>query len=134
MPPKPPTTKRQSERPWKGWQKVKKINYTLAYKKKKKYLKRKQSTNPDNNLAKNIVNLSSYNLSTHEISILGKGLCFIPKPKHVDTNDIMDGIAKLKSQMISKTETKQRITLASTIPDNYNPWQTIRAFNLKKQC
>ena len=67
-----------------------------------------------------IVNLSSYQLSTNEISVLGKGLSFIPKPKHVDTDDIVDGIAKLKSQMISKTERKQRITLASTVPDDYN--------------
>ena len=44
----------------------------------------------------------------------------------------MDGITKLKSQLISKTEKKQRITLASTIPDDYNnPWQTIRRFNPK---
>ena len=48
----------------------------------------------------------------------------------MDTNDINMGIAELKSQMISKTERKQRTTLASTIADDYNPWQTIRAFKL----
>lgn len=34
--------------------------------------------------------------------------------------------------MIAKTERRQRTTLASTIPDTYNPWQTIRTFNIKK--
>ena len=82
----------------------------------------------NNTFANNIVNLSSHVLTTHEISVLGKGLSFIPKPKHVDTDDILEGIAKLKSQMASKTNKKEKLTLATTVEHSYNPWQTIRTF------
>ena len=34
--------------------------------------------------SKNIVNLSSYILSTVKLSILSKGLSYIPKPKRID--------------------------------------------------
>lgn len=112
---------------------MKKQNHLKAYK-KKKHTKLNKLPISSNNLSNNIVNLSTYHLSSHETTILGKGLSFIPKPKHVDTDDIVEGIAKLKAQMISKAEKKQKITLSSTIPDDYNPWQTIRVFNPKNNA
>ena len=99
---------------------MKKQNHLKAYK-KKKHTKLNKLPISSNNLSNNIVNLSTYHLSSHKTTILGKGLSFIPKPKHVDTNDIVEGIAKLKAQMISKAEKKQKIILSSTIPDDYNP-------------
>ena len=129
-PPQPPIPKRKRkgkrQKPWKRWQELKKGRHAISYK-KKKYKKNKLLSKTSNHISNNIVNLSKYTLSNHEISVLGKGLSFIPKPKHVDTDDIKNGIAKLKHQMIAKTETRQRTTLLSTIPDTYNPWQTIRA-------
>ena len=56
------------------------------------------------------MNLSHYHLSKDEISILSKGLSFIPNPKTVDTDDIIDGIDKLKTQMVSKTEKRRPTT------------------------
>ena len=36
------------------------------------------------------------------MSVLNKGLSFIPFPKHVDNNDIMDGMDKLNSSKKKK--------------------------------
>ena len=41
-----------------------------------------------------IINLSSYELSTTEKSVLAKGLSFIPKPNHIDKDDILAGLMK----------------------------------------
>lgn len=79
----------------------------------------------------NIVNLSTYTLSKHELSLLNKGLSFIPKPKRIDTDDIKEGISKLKNQMISKTIKKQHRSLNSTVPDSYNPFLTLNKFREK---
>ena len=101
--PKRPGKRRKRQRPRERWQKIKQTNHSLSYR-EKKYLKLKLLSRNINALSNNIINLSSHTLTNDEISVLGKGVSFIPKPKHVDTDDIKDGIAKLKAQMLSKTE------------------------------
>ena len=52
----------------------------------------------------NICNLSNASLSTHEISLLNKGLSFIPKPKKTNTlelySDIQSFVRKLRLHYI----------------------------------
>ena len=74
--------------------KIKRKRHRLYYKKKLR-----TRTKLSNN---NIVNLSDYNLSCAEKSILSKGLSFIPKPKSIDADDINNGINRLRKQMCSQ--------------------------------
>ena len=67
--------------------KIKRKRHRLYYKKK---LRTKNK--PSNN----IVNLSDYNLSCAEKSILSKGLSFIPIPKSIDIDDINSGVNRLR--------------------------------------
>ena len=114
------TNSQQSRRTrtWKGWQKLKAASHKRKYHKKTKKLSNSKHLANENN----IVNLSTYTLSKDELSLLNKGLSFIPKPKRVDTNDITEGISKLKNSKTIKSQHR------STVPDSYNPFLTLNKF------
>jgi len=52
-----------------------------------------------------VLNLSSSPISTDELSVLSKGLRFIPKPKHMDIRDLF----KDTKQFVSKMRTHYEI-------------------------
>ena len=71
--------------------------------------------------SKNIMNLSAYILSTAELSILSKGLSYIPKPKHIDQSDALRGLCKLRNQVVKIYETKMKAKTQASSNETTNP-------------
>ena len=120
---------RQGKRPRKRqgtWQAMK-AHHKKTYRSKRTILRKLTK----HKASDNIINLSDHILTTAEISILSKGLSFIPKPEKMDKEDILSGLTKLKSQIILKTNPIPREktpTMITNVPDLYNPWDTINNF------
>ena len=103
------------------------MNYKL---KQRQYIKQNKLKLYKERISSSVVNLSSYTLSQHELSILAKGLTFIPKPKHLDTDDIESGLQKLTQQLKAQfsIKSKQTTTTREGPTPIYNPKQTISKF------
>ena len=52
-----------------------------------------------NNNAQNILNLSTHNLTPNEISILSKGLSFIPKIKSLDIDELTRDVTAFENRI-----------------------------------
>ena len=97
---KRPRRQRQRKRPPLKHRKLNRLKTKTYHKRIYKTKHRKLLNNIyKNNINHAIVNLSSHNLTNTEISVLTKGLTFIPKPKHTDREDILNGIMSLNRQL-----------------------------------
>ena len=65
---------------------------------KKRKLLKNSSTN-DSDIKDCVLNLSSSPISTDELSVLSKGLTFIPKPKHMDIRDLFKDTKQFAAKM-----------------------------------
>ena len=57
-------------------------------------LKANEATNPTS-----VLNLTSYILDAHEISVLEKGLNFIPKPNNINNEDVNEALQEFKRRV-----------------------------------
>ena len=70
--------------------------------KKRKLLK---NLSNDSDIKDCVLNLSSCPISANELSVLSKGLTFIPKPKHMDIRDLFKDTKQFVSKMRTRYET-----------------------------
>lgn len=87
-----------------------------------------------NHIPSCIVNLS---LNKTEMLLLHKGLSFIPKPKHVDKEDIEEGMESLHNQIRTRWSIANKILEQETAKPNpfqptFNPNKTLNLFNPNK--
>ena len=124
-----PVPERKRQRKRQGTRQAVKTHHKKTYRTERTILRKLTK----HKASDSIINLSNLLLSTAEISILSKGLSFIPKPKQIDHKDILSGLNKLKSQITLKTNPiplEKTPTMITNIPDSYNPWDTIKNFRI----
>ena len=61
--------------------------------------RRRSHLRPRNNSINNVINLSDRNLTEHELSILSKGLKFVPTPTSVNRTELITDIKKWSRRM-----------------------------------
>ena len=64
-----------------------------------KLIRGKGNLSPNSSLYKNIINLSSYSLNQNEISVLDKGLKFVPTPLQIPKSSISEAVSKFSRQI-----------------------------------
>ena len=95
---------------------------------KRKYKDKHVITTSNN--TDNILNLSTYTLTQHELSILSKGLSFIPKIKSLNIEELTDDVTSFENRMtlalkrhLERNDHNKSVTRSNTaetpiIPDN----------------